>query len=287
MELAMNKVIVGILALIFLFTVGIVLYLYTGDPIGTLSNAFEELTTSDALTREEKTEYTVNAYNKFTENINEHCNGKETNNCFCFSKTQGSITGESYMLIKNSDSSSTISLINDEQTYLTNPQTQDYEIGLFTLGDNGGDRWTLDCTYPDQFFIVGKDVSETPYVNHWTVVWKLDGLDEDGYEFYGNTHYEGGWTGDKKITVGSITGLENVPYMYKVDENHICLLTTLIEVDDLDSGATLNLGLASIGSDGWVFKDPKDSDIVEFFTVDNYNGDSTEEIRYCNKEYSS
>jgi hypothetical protein len=281
MSLAINKLIVAIMVAVFILVVGITLFLYTDDPLETLMSAFEEVTTNDRLTREEKNTYAIEAYNKLASNIEENCNEKETDDCFCFSKSRGTISEASYIHVKNGGGNSEFSLVNDEQVYLQQPETRDFSVGLFTLRNTGGDKWSLDCTYPTEFFIVGKDISETPYVNGWAVVWKGQGLSEDGYQFYGDSYYESTWSGKGgKVSIGTIDNLEAVPYIYKIDETHICLLTTLIEVNDKDySGEVSSSNLASVGSQGLIFKDPKVSDIQEFFKID----DST---RYCSKEYT-
>jgi hypothetical protein len=227
-KLATDYVVIGIIIVVVIFVITLTVLNLTSVSFGELESISDDVFVDPAIAEDAVNDASVRAMSSLMDNLDTYCIG-ERDGCSCYTGQLGSIEEGAIVVVENQEDKNTITVINDNGAYLEE-LSSNFELGLFVMGGGGGD-FGLSCVFPDKFYIT----SETEdYINYWYINFEDSFTDRSWYQ-NGEDNLFSIYSQERSGIFDTRRYEETFDDLlfsfYKIDDNHICILTDLIEMD--------------------------------------------------------
>lgn len=274
-------------AMTAIFVVIIGLLIFGSFNAGFYTELFDLATFDEEAAHDEDNTVSQETLDKITTNIQECCYGtcfgnsevdaSSNEDCLCYTQSLSELPEDSIFIVQNSGTDSKITVTNSRNEDLGSSK-QGYALGLLYISDI--DTRSISCIYPSEFTIIG--ATETSGSNFDIClfggcllgtegkveknVWKAVYQGEE-YGFYQDLDSD-----------HEYAELAYQPSLYKVDDDHICLITTLLE-EELGSYSEVgSLNLHALNTEDF-------SEVADWISGESSEWGSTESS--CNADTSS
>jgi hypothetical protein len=214
-SIAINQTIAGIITIGVIAIIALIAFPIFLNGQSNIGEIWDNVWNSEEKKQEAIDVKGEEAYQKLFSDIDQYCYTEniQTQDCHCYISSRPSLNEETQMIIVNTAQSAQVSLVNNKQEYLGQEQ-KEYKLGLFVKYQQG-DQNKIGCYIPDNFFIKGRGEG---HENEWYVTAKDDRIPEGGVDLYkdkdkDDEHY----------------ALRGAALFTRVEEDTVCMLTTLIE----------------------------------------------------------
>ena len=300
-KLATDYVVIGIIIVVVIFIITLTVLNLTDVSFGELEAISDDVFVDPSIAQDAINDASVRAMTNLVDNLDDYCIG-ERDGCSCYTGQLGTIEEGALVIVDNKDLKNTITIINNNGAYL-DEFTNNYEFGLFYIQQNGPLEYSLSCVFPDKFYIIGAD-DEDNYQNYWYVLLKEDFADRAfielpdvaidtselsieyssaSFDLSGSDYKFGFYSeGENQAFVSrdyeDMLGDQLFPF-YKIDDQHVCILTDMIELEIESVSPYEPYYLTSLDhvATGFSAGKPSEEILDEFFDYTNLcHKDSTE-----------
>tara|TARA_Y100000310_G_C20689321_1_gene821172 strand:- start:1673 stop:2500 length:828 start_codon:yes stop_codon:yes gene_type:complete len=234
---------------IFIVVVGLLIWGFFTD--GFYSEVFELATFDEEEALDQDNTISQETLDKITTNIQECCYGtcfgksdsdaSQNEDCFCFTQSFSELPEGATYIVQNSAGKSKITATNTRKEDLGSTENS-YALGLLYV--SGVDN-SISCLYPTEFTITGDtsasgdsfDLCDPFFGTGWCVGDSEGEIEKNIWKVVYNGE-EYGFYQDLDLT----QEYESLAYessIYKVDDDHICLVTTLLQ-EEISTGSLVS-----------------------------------------------